>query len=186
MTKENLITPVLVIGLSLAFITVSLLVSVFYKNPKLIKAKLRIGALIITLTACASTYSFSQKTCYKPAIVKEIYSFDNQSEDYKIYIHEDENVISGKIETRLSSQYYFTVSDSSDKTIQRGTIKAKDGNFDADEENFEIKLSKIKPGNYVLKVFSSKEKYNSSSYAYKIALIVEEKIDRTKVTCYYY
>ena len=101
MTKENIITPVIIIGLSLAFITVSLLLAIFYGNPKLIKAKLKIGALIITLTAFANTYSFSQKTCYKPAIEKDIFTFDNSEENSSIKIHEDDKVISGKIEIRI-------------------------------------------------------------------------------------
>jgi len=187
MTKENIITPIIVIGLSLAFITVSLLVSVLNGNSKLVKAKLKIGALIITLTAFVNTNSFSQKTCYKTtAISAETISFDTQSENLTIKIHEGDKVLSGKIENFESNQYFFTISDSADKVIHKGEAKAIDGKFDSDKENFEIHLGKLTTGNYALKIFSSKEKYDSNYYTYKASLIVEEKFDKTKVTCYYY
>lgn len=183
MTKENIITPVIVIGLSLAFITVSLLVSVFYKNPKLIKAKLKIGALIITLTACSSTYSFSQKTCYKPSLTREIISVDSQSENSTITIHENDKELTGKIANLSSTDYSFSISDTLGKTIQKGTLKAIDGKFDTDEENFIIHFGKLKEGQYVLKIFSTA---NKNSFLYTATLKVFAELDRTKVTCYYY
>ena len=186
MTKENLIAPVIVIGLSIAFIFVSFLVYLFAGNPRLIKSKLKIGAAIITLTTFANTYSFSQKTCYKPSIIKEVISFDVSDENSIITIYDNDKELTGKISNILSVEYYFSITDTLGKTIQKGNLKAKDGRFDADEENFIIHFTPLKAGNYTLTIRASADKNNSSAFIYRCRIIVNKESDKIKVTCYYY
>ena len=186
MTKEQLITPVIVIGLSLAFIVVSFLVYLFNANPRLIRSKLKIGAAILTLTAFVNTHSFSQKTCYKPAIRKEIVSMDNISANSVLTIYDNDKVLTGKMSNILSMEYYYVISDTAGKKILKGIVKASDGKFDCDTESFGIHFGKIAAGVYSLTITSSARKNDSSAYIYRCKLIVLNESEKMKVPCYYY
>ena len=54
MEKNTIFTPAVLIGLAMAFVTVSFLVYVTGGHPALIKKKLKIGAMIIAITSMFS------------------------------------------------------------------------------------------------------------------------------------
>jgi hypothetical protein len=71
--KGNLYIWIIFIGLSVAFATVSVLVYFSRgKNKFLIAKKIRIGALIISLTGAVNSCAPPVVTCYKPAPVVNV------------------------------------------------------------------------------------------------------------------
>ncbi len=67
--RRILLGLVALIPLSLTFIIVCVLLSVKRNDPLLLKSKLRIGALLLTLTTFSAQGTFGQPTCYERAEV---------------------------------------------------------------------------------------------------------------------
>lgn len=185
MNKENIVTPIIIIGLSVAFISISVLVVFFSGNPKFLKYKLKIGAAIIALTTFVNTHGFSQKTCYKPSISREIIRLNGQDDVNFIKIYKDDKKISGIIENVLSSDYLFSISDTSNKLLKKGKLVPINGKFDKPNENFEITIGNLKVGQYYLKIYSNGVDFEKESPLYNATLYILDKKE-PPVLCYYY
>ncbi len=66
--KKEIVIPVLLIILGLVFVIINALVFVFKGNPRLIKRKLKVGAMILTLSSIAACHTIPERTCYKVSI----------------------------------------------------------------------------------------------------------------------
>lgn len=64
-TRKNLIAPIILIPLALAFFTVCLLLIIKKNDARLIRRKLRIGALILTFSAFSSNVPHAAASCYE-------------------------------------------------------------------------------------------------------------------------
>jgi len=147
--------------ISIGFLIVCCLLLFFKNNKHLIKKKLRLGAMIITLNAiicisCPPPYA----TCYEPLPTD---GFDIQNADYNQIeysaeleiVYSDSMVIHGTINYPSTKEYSYRIEDLDGITIQKDNILALDGVMDSDEsEEFEIVLDpSITVGDFYLYLF---------------------------------
>ena len=157
--KENAI-PFILLGVGAAFIVVSMLVFLSKGNPKLVRYKLKLGAIIIGLTAtvvsCKPTVS-----CYEPALPPDMFTFDVDSNSYhdtiKLKLPND-SLLTGRISQISKTQYSFMIQDLSMNEKYRDNILPEDGVFNSSEERFIINIpNSLDTGTYYLKAFASEK-----------------------------
>ena len=129
--------------LGITFIVINFLIKSTRGNHKLIKKKLFIGILIITLTAMLQTPAWSRNNkdiLHNPAI-----EFDNAGKP-DIILH---------FPFQFTINYYsYCITDLSKNFIESGEIKATDGTFDGEVVEFKFTInSKIAPGKYRLYIY---------------------------------
>jgi hypothetical protein len=184
MEKNKIITLVLVAGLAIAFAGICLALYFRGNTPKLVNRKLKIGALLITLTVGAQTMSFAQKTCYKRAVVEDEFDFDAKflkNDVLKLDIDKGDT-LSGNLYARTDSSYVYYLRNEKGDTIKTGDLDPVDGKFDNQDEKFTINLYMVKSGKYTLLLCRRKDLRTMTSFTLHIK---NDKI-MEKVTCYYY
>lgn len=148
------------VGLGVAFLTVSGLLIVMKKRPGLIKAKLRLGAMILTLTG-AMTTSCIPTTCYVPMptdlIGIENAGYDEEQGIRVITINQGDNVNAHTLGA-TGSTITYKVSDLSSNEIAAGDVVFVDGEYDSPNEDIRIVTSALSAGEYVLSIFSDAKK----------------------------
>jgi hypothetical protein len=167
--------PIIVAGLTIVFVVVSIMVFVSGKNAYFIKKKLRVGALLITLTGAAAGCGENIVTCYDP-IPSNLFHIDRSNQTNEITINPAvADTLSGRIENRNGEKFSFAVLGQKDTVIQKDNIKAIDGAFDESLEEFRITIGKnIPSGSYNLRLYScekdsiSSSRYYNNSFALKI------------------
>ena len=89
MLKRLIVIPLVLVILGIAFAIVSFFVNITCGNSKLLKNKLKIGGLIITLTALLNNPGWAQQNpdvlCYNmatPTTAIEIHDSQNQGETF--------------------------------------------------------------------------------------------------------
>ena len=155
MNKNESLIPITVIGLTVLFTIVSL--GVFLtrgKSAYWIAKKMRVGAMLLTLTAVSTTYSGCITSCYD-APEPNVFSINNE-ENHQINVNIDlNNKIKGTIYERSGDEFSFRITDTSfTKSYQLGRIEADDGEFDESAEEFTLELnSDIPTGVYSLNFY---------------------------------
>lgn len=162
MEKKNLIVVMLYLSiLYLIFVTVSTLLFFNKKSVKLLKHKLKIGGIIITLTSMLNSCDPLIKpevSCYMPVVPNNIlldnFSYENS---YTLTITDMENnIITGKITDRAtqSTEFSFQVVDSSGNISQSENISPADGIFDTETEYIRFEIDPSLPsGTYTLNIY---------------------------------
>jgi hypothetical protein len=140
MENKNLFKPLLVIGLFIAFGIISFLVFVTSgQNGTLIKTKLKLGALLLSLSAMIVTSS-CDRYCYAPVPQCQL----EIKEDF-INI-EETTVLNGFLDgysnEKLPDAFCYKICNSRHNTVQSGNILVNDGKIDEDHEEFCIELNK--------------------------------------------
>lgn len=141
-----------------AFGIISLLVVITKRHPYFVNKKLRIGALIISLTGISTGYpGFS--CCYAPInrpmgdvlIVDQV---DKQTG--KIVVKKSiSDSITGEIVDRQGNEFSYVIADSTDQIVFKENLAPADGAFDENTEEFTIRFGNtILPGNYNLKFYA--------------------------------
>jgi len=156
MLKRILIIPIVLLVLGIAFAVISLLVNITRSNSKLIKKKLVIGGLIISLTALLNGPVWAQQgpdvLCYDmaaPIPTIEIFNVQNQGEII-IELPYD-SIISGRIQENSGQYYSFKITDMVGQVVQSGELVPSDGAFDQKTEEFEMAIDiNLAPGKYNL------------------------------------
>ena len=157
--KKEILISVYVGILSGLFLLVSLLLYLTGgKNQFLLGRKLKIGAVIITLTALVGCSGVSEpvRTCYKVVAQDHVtVSFTYNDQDLiELKKGTTDIILNGQIMRRTLKTFSFMVFDHDDKEILKGEIKPSDGQFDEETEDFIIKLPEdLKVGRYTLKLF---------------------------------
>ena len=164
--KKEIWIPLYLVGLSIAFITVSFLLFLTRgKHQGLLAKKLRLGALIISLTAAVSCSPFKPPpTCYVPpspyvTIENEVIDRSTPDWEYSIEVDISEtNILKAKSMHSFGGKISFRITDKNGKVIQFSDAKPVDGEFNDHTEELELHLNKdLKPGEYDL-VFYTREK----------------------------
>ena len=156
MNKKELFIPFIAIGLGLAFALISLAVIISNgKSKKWIARKMKIGGLLLTLTAASCNGGGSEVvTCYETTEINSMWINPTNQNGIEVKL-DTGNVLNGTISTIEGNDFSFLVSDSTGKKFQKGMIL-----IDSDTRytsNFKIELGKdLKPGKYQLKLFASK------------------------------
>ena len=174
MKKENAI-PFILLGVGAAFIVVSMLVFLSKGNPKLVKHKLKLGAIIIGLTAtvvsCKPTVS-----CYEPALPPDMFTFDVDSNSYQDTIKlklPNDSLLTGRISKLSKTQYSFIIQDLSMNEKYRDNILPEDGVFNSSDERFIINIpTTLDNGTYYLKAYST-EKTQINPDLYKVSRLIK-------------
>jgi hypothetical protein len=150
---RKIITAIALGILFTGFGVISFLVIISKRHPWFVEKKLRIGALILSLSGAA--IGCSTTMCYSPAqpniltIDKSILSGDT------ITLHNtNTDSIAGTIFGRYGDSFSYAVLDSSDQIITKANILPDDGAFDESTEAFSIKLNTtFAPGKYTLNFY---------------------------------
>ncbi|NJO88519.1 MAG: hypothetical protein HC831_05800 [Chloroflexia bacterium] len=164
MTKKEIILPITVLGLTLLF--AGICVAVFLtngKSKKWVTRKMKIGGLMLTLTAASCNGGGGEVMCYETVAVNNIW-MENQGEKGIEIMLDTGNVLTGHLTGAQDSVYSFSVSDKNNQIFQRGELLANDGKFDQMNEIFTIKLDKsLSPGDYILHMFPTGVETQDSS-----------------------
>lgn len=164
MEKKNLLIVVLsLVALYVFFVIISSLLMINKKSVRLLKYKLKIGGIIITLTSMLNscdliTGTKPEVSCYMP-VLPNIISLDDVSyqNDYTLIITDMENnIVTGQIDHRASeaTEFSFQVIDTFGNIVQSDNMTPVDGTFDTETEyiSFEIDPS-LTSGNYTLNLY---------------------------------
>jgi hypothetical protein len=159
---EKKITLGISLGLLfIAFGLVSFLVILTKRHPYFVAKKLRLGALIISLSSvaigCGTTTCYSPvATCYD-SISENMFTIDQtdsrtQSIILRLAISD---TITGNILERHGNTFSYAITDSLNSIVLKENIAPSDGTYDANEEGFKIVVGKtILPGTYELRLFT--------------------------------
>ncbi|HNQ69197.1 MAG TPA: hypothetical protein PKN32_12515 [Bacteroidales bacterium] len=151
--KNLNIVPVSLIVLAIAFVVVSVMVYFTRgKNKYFLTKKLKIGAMIITLTAVTNGCRVPVVTCYKPAPPPRIMSLQATESLDEIRISKDEKLLNFDLEYIYSSDVCYTISQN-EKIINKGDCEfVSDG-----ETDMVINMNEnLLPGKYDLKIYQMK------------------------------
>lgn len=152
MDKRELLTPLVFVGLALAFAVVSALVYLSRGNPGMVRRKLRLGAALLTLTAAANGCGTAM--CYDVAMSNE-FSLSDIKPDGAVHVSlPDSNQISGTIYQRQGDRFSFQLVDAKEAEVQRADIVAQDGAFDENMEEFMLAIRQdLAAGTYRLRFY---------------------------------
>ena len=154
MNKKELITPFILVGLGLAFTVVS--VAVFLSNgksKKWVARKMKIGAILLTLTSAVACDPLIT-TCYDMPAPPNSMWMNGFTENGLELMLNTSNVLTGTIDERQSEKFSFAILDSTTKMVQNGLLIPVDGKFDTYSENFQIEIdTNISSGAYLLKLY---------------------------------
>jgi hypothetical protein len=165
MTRDSLYVTLALVGLGVAFGVLSLLVWLSRGHPGLIRHKLRIGAVMVTLTAilaggvtrCGATKCYAGPGPPSVSLVGESYG-------RLVVTYGPEMTIGGTAQDFQYMSLSFRVVDLERTLVQSGDIAALDGSFDDWYEPFEFALSgDVVPGEYLLRMYSCSADVQESS-----------------------
>jgi hypothetical protein len=180
--KKHILVPIALFALSIVFVTVCLLVWLSRgRSNRLIAIKLKIGAILLTLTTTFTTMGcIGPVMCYVSTGLSIAIDQDDLSSDGTIYMDlTSDNILNGTVSNYFSSMPSYAImernSDSSDDVLQSGNISAIDGSSDTDEKAFEITVNDLTPDSYDFRIFYSKieDVNNFSWYCCKWTLIIQ-------------
>jgi len=178
MKDKTIFTPLLLVVLGIAFLSVSLLITLFAGNKKLIASKFKLGGIILSLTATASScHPFV--TCYEPAINDDIAINDSFYLDsgYVFNLTKD-SILTGTIYGRTSDQFSFRLDNQYGRTVQRNDLFPADGNFDNYSENFYTYLNDtLNAGDYTIYFYNMdkrSQEANEDEYLNQYALKIKQ------------
>lgn len=157
MDKKSIIAPLLIIGLSIAFIGICFMVYLSKgKSKKWVARKMKIGAMVLSLSTISVV---PQACCYKPAQGPYCrIEFDSKFETQnKVELQIDtENKLTGILMYSYTDKYSFSVQDTNSIIYQKGLIKPEDGDFDNSNENIFLTIDQnIKKGEYIISFFDT-------------------------------
>jgi hypothetical protein len=152
MRTKELVIPILLLA-GLAFVVVSVLLWLsFGRNRRLVAAKMKLGALLLSFSFFASCGQPPFTTCYEPAIENEI----NFTDSMKYHAGD---TVAGNLYGPTFSYYSFCISDSTNQAIQQtGMMHAADGAFTEGTEDFWFVIDPGVPaGPKLLQLFGENE-----------------------------
>ena len=151
--KKELFIPFIVAGLGVAFLLISLLVFLSRGNGALIRKKLKIGGLIISLSGLAA--GCPGPTCYDP-VANNQFSIDSSQGYRELLLNlSEENTITGKLYEPIGTDFTYRIFNQASESVQQGPILATDGAFDSSNEQFTITVdSSLSDGVYDLCLYT--------------------------------
>jgi len=162
MSKKETIIPLAFVALSLFFIAVSAMVYLSGgKSKKWVARKMRIGGILLTMTAF-SCNSSQQVKCYDTAPLNYMSLKSSAEKGIEINI-DTNNVLIGSISGRHGTDFSFCLTDKAGKSIQKDFVLPVDSAFNSDYEDFKLAIDKkISEGKYQLKLYASSPKGQDS------------------------
>ena len=138
-----------------AFVVVSIIVVITKRHPYFVSKKLRLGALIISLSGISA--GCITNTCYVSQQYNMFRIDQADTQNGLIVINKSvSDSITGRIFERRGNTFSYIVADSSDSIIIRENLAPEDGAFDENTEEIIIRFGNtIMPGNYELRFYTS-------------------------------
>jgi hypothetical protein len=176
--EHKIVTTISIFFLFVAFALVSFLVFLTRRHPYFVSKKLRLGALILSLTGVS--VGCIPATCYYPAPLPRedtIYIYGSDTLSHEIVLNRStSDTISGKITKRRSQFLSYAIFDSLDTIVKKDDVQPSDGVFDSDSEEFKIGLShSILAGNYDLRFYyvplDSIKHYDWEDYSFSLKVV---------------
>jgi hypothetical protein len=161
MNKNGLITPILIVLLSLLFLTICLMVFLSGgKSKQWIAHKMKIGGILLSFSAISSGTGCIT-TCYDPE--PSPYMIIDAAYNDSIVLNLDTgNVIKGTVYTPDSRVYSFAIIGEDGQKKQNDTMIPLDGEFDSYQEPFKLEIiNTLEPGDYLLKIYNC-DAYNQN------------------------
>ncbi|MEA2043541.1 MAG: hypothetical protein U9N85_13450 [Bacteroidota bacterium] len=163
MTEKKYLVPLLLIGLGVAFIFVSIMVTLTRGNSALwIAKKIKLGAMLLSFTAFASCTGGGETMCYAAEATDNISIAG--AKGTKITIHPDSNhVLTGDIYNWRTNKISYALFKDSTKLMAED-IQVSDKSLDSIYEEFEITLDKtLDTGTYSVRFFPTEALSQDSS-----------------------
>jgi len=154
MNKKEIIIPFFVIGLTLIFASISFAVFITNgKSKKWVARKMKIGGILLTLTAASCNGGGGGVTCYDVAEINSMWINNTSQNGIELKL-DTGNILKGSISTIDGKDFSFQVADSVGSKYQKGLILLDSiSNYSS---SFKIELDKnLKPGKYKIKLFAS-------------------------------
>ena len=158
--KRELSTLLPLLLLGAAFLVVSALVFFSRGNPKLVRRKLQIGAMMLGINAVAAGCP-PRITCYEPMPIEEMCLIDEsevcRAHGSTISVMTDETSrLRGRIMWRESTDLSYRVVDEQENVLLRGKIEAVESRTGQSMELFEIAIdgSRLSPGPHQVELFA--------------------------------
>ncbi len=165
MTKKEIILPLTILGITLVFAGICIVV--FFtngKSKKWVARKMKIGGLLLTLTAASCNGGGGEVMCYETVAVNSIWMESQGDKGIEIML-DTGNVLTGHLTGGQDSVYSFRVSDKHNQVFQKGELHSKNGKFDQMNEVFNIELDKtLSAGDYILDMFPTGVETQDSSH----------------------
>jgi hypothetical protein len=152
--KRETWAPLALAGLAVVFSAVCLGLWLSRGNHWWLKRKLRIGALMLTLTGVANGCTCAETSCYAP--LSDLVIIEGQYPGSELVMDlKDGNRLSGRLEhSLLGPEIPFQIMELDGDVIQADTLQADDGAFDEPDETFHLVVrGDIQPGDYYLEIY---------------------------------
>lgn len=163
--KKELYIPLILIGLSVAFVVVSFLVWITRGNDSFLRKKLRIGAMILLLTGTAVGCK-CEDSCYL-IIADNQFFIEDQGIGGRIELDMSvTNKLIGQIRHRADEDFWYLIRKRNGEEMQRGNVEPLDGVYDDIHEEFEIQVRiDLATGEYELEFYLLEEEYPLASFS---------------------
>jgi hypothetical protein len=167
--------------LMVAFGAVSVLVVLSKRHPFLVEKKLKLGALILTLSGvisasgCGSPFA-PHVMCYAPISYNQI-TIDRYDYSTGSIAARRTDTLTGAIDMRSDTAFSFGITDTTGYILFKDDLHPADGSFDESAEEFSIGIpASIFPGNYELRFYSMPKDSirNGAFYLQEFRLTVTE------------
>jgi len=150
--KREIWIPMAVLGLCLVFALICLGLSLWRRNGWLLKKKLRVGAMLLTLTGFVATGG-PVACCYATAGDDTMVSLEGESWGGEVTLDlQSGTSLEGQIENCHSLDWSYLLSTpEGTRELQRGDLIPLDGEFEELSEAFRLTLDPgTEPGDYRL------------------------------------
>jgi len=175
MSKKEILFPFIFAGLSFAFVIICLAVYLSAgKSRYWIAQKIKIGALLLGITAFVNTGCRGRVTCYVQVAPNNVAFHENKSELINCSLL-DTSKIEGTISFISANSFSYMITDSTyANIIIQENLLPNDGVWNTNQEAFSIKLPPgLKPGNYYLLIFPfEKERQSKINYVRRAELVL--------------
>jgi hypothetical protein len=161
--QKELSSIAAIAALSIIFATACFFLSLHRgKSAYWLRQKMKIGALILSLSASVQQGCLPVTTCYDPVVTDYIHIETTEGE-INLNLPQD-SIIKGNISQRESELFEFSL-EKSDSLLQKGELLPVDGEFDESEEEFTIQVrSDLPEGKYSLGIFGNRGEAGDSNY----------------------
>jgi hypothetical protein len=148
--------PAAVFAVAAAFGIVSALVVLSRRHPWLVQKKLRLGALLLTLSSASVGCRPGVVSCYV-APAPNVFTIDQADPETGVIAiaAEQTDTLSGVLSQRAGERFSYALVADSGEIAAHGDIAARDGAFDESEEEFSIILdAQLPAGQYELRLYN--------------------------------
>lgn len=179
MDKKTLFSPIIFLFAGIAFGVFSLLVFLTNgKNATLVRGKLRLGAIIVTLTgALFVTNCKPQVLCYSVPYTRDnMFVFASNTES-TIHIPEGTRTLDGRVTYRSADAFSYRFTKTDRTLVARGPIEADVPPWDETNEAFTLPLPDPMPaGKYLLYLYPfglEEQKEKEAAYIEALTIVVD-------------